>query len=179
MDSGRKQNNETIFSFVQEFQINVQDLRTKVQPFDDATEKEQMDIWTAELYRNQSLLFSQIENIYQDFDAKIKDLAEQSREISLKAQFMELYYFVLYQELLVLNQFEDPNKALLKSIHAAQNKMKISEDEIKVAKCKLKEQVGDDSLISPSGRVIDMELLFKPTGDFNENLLIETYTCER
>lgn len=143
-------------------------MRTKVQPFDDAGEKLQMDIWTAELYRNQALLYSQIEGIYQDFDAKIKDCAEQSREISLKAQFMELYYFVLYQELLVLNQFEDPNKALLKSIHVAQDKMKRSEEEIKEAKSKLKEQVGDDSLISPSGRVIDMELLFKPTGNFYE-----------
>lgn len=124
-----------------------------------------MDIWTAELHRNQALLFNEIESIYRDFDAKIKDMDEQSREISLQAQFMELYYFVLYQELLVLNQFEDPNKALLKSMNAAQDKKKRNEEDIKVAKCKLKDQVGDDSLVSPNGNVIDMELLFKVTGD--------------
>lgn len=150
---------------LQEFRLNVQNLRTKPASFDDASEKQRMDIWTAELHRNQALLFSQIECIYQDFDAKIKDMAQQSRDISLRAQFMELYYFVLYQELLVLNQFEDPNKALLKSINAAQDKMKRNEDEIKVAKCKLKDQVGDDSLVSPNGKVIDMESLFRATGE--------------
>lgn len=121
-----------------------------------------MDIWTAKLHRNQALLYNQIETIYKDFDAKIKNLVEQSREISLNVQFMELYYFVLYQELLVLNQFENPNKALLKSIHVAQDKMKRIEDEIRMTKSMLKEQLGDDSLITPRGRVIDIELLFKP-----------------
>lgn len=124
-----------------------------------------MDIWTAELHRNQALLFSQIESIYQSFDAKINVMAEQSREISLRAQFMELYYFVLYQELLVLNQFEEPNKVLLKTIHAAQKRMKRNEEEIKAIKCKLKEQVGDDSLVCQNGKVIDMELVFKATGE--------------
>lgn len=123
-----------------------------------------MDISTADLYREQALLFSQIENIYRDFDTKLKDVAEQSLVIALQIQFLELYYFVLYQELLVLNQFEDPHKTLLRSIKAAQDKMKAHEEEIKEAKCQLKEHVGDDSLVSTSGKIIDMELLFRATG---------------
>lgn len=123
-----------------------------------------MDISTAKLHRDQALLFFQIERIYDDFDTKIKNVAEQKLEISLEIQFMELYYFVLYQELLVLNRFEDPHKTLLRTINVAQDKMKKNEDEIKLAKCKLKDQVGDDSLVSTSGKVIDMELLFKATG---------------
>lgn len=126
--------------------------------------KPQTDITTATLHREQALLFSQIEYIYRDFDAKVKDVAEQSLEISLQIQFLELYYFVLYQELLVLNQFEDPHKVLLRSIKTAQDKMKANEEEIKVAKYKLKEHIGDYSLISTSGKIIDMELLFRPTG---------------
>lgn len=130
----------------------------------DETKKPQMDITTATLHREQALLFSQIEHIYLDFDAKIKDAAEQSLEISLQIQFLELYYFVLYQELLVLNQFEEPHKALLRSIKMAQDKMKVHDDDIKVTKTKLKEHIGEDSLVSPSGKIIDMELLFKATG---------------
>lgn len=126
--------------------------------------KQQMDIKTATLYREQALLFSQIERIYRDFDEKIKDAAEQGLEISLQIQFLELYYFVLYQELLVLNQFEDPHKALLRSIKMAQDKMKAHDDDIKVTKTKLKEQIGEDSLVNTSGKIIDMELLFRPTG---------------
>lgn len=126
--------------------------------------KQQMDIAAAQLHREQALLFSQIERIYRDFDAKIKNAAEQSREISLQIQFLELYYFVLYQELLVLNQFEDPHKVLLRSIKAAQDKMKAHDEEIKVTKYKLKQQIGDDSLASTSGKIIDMELLFRATG---------------
>lgn len=119
---------------------------------------------TATLHRDQALLFSQIESIYRDFDAKIKDAAEQSLEISLQIQFLELYYFVLYQELLVLNQFEDPHKVLLRSIKMAQDKMKAYEEEIKVTKYKLKEHIGEDSLVSTSGKIIEMELLFRATG---------------
>lgn len=127
-------------------------------------QQQQMDITTAQRHRQQALLFAQIESIYRDFDAKIKDAVEQSLEISQQIQFLELYYFVLYQELLVLNQFEDPHKALLRSIKAAQDKMKAHEEEIKVAKYKLKQHIGDDSLVSPSGKIIDMELLFRATG---------------
>lgn len=126
--------------------------------------KQQMDIAIAQLHREQALLFSQIESIYQDFDAKIKDAAEQSREISLQIQFLELYYFVLYQELLVLNQFEHPHKALLRSIKTAQDKMKAHDEDIRVTKYQLKQQIGDDSLVSTSGKVIDTELLFRATG---------------
>lgn len=126
--------------------------------------KQQMDIMTAQLHREQALLFSQIESIYRDFDAKIKDAAEQSRENSLHIQFLELYYFVLYQELLVLNQFEDPHKVLLRSIKTAQDKMKAHDEEIKTKKHKLRQQIGDDSLVSTSGKIIDTELLFRATG---------------
>lgn len=126
--------------------------------------KQQMDIMTEQLHREQALLFSQIESIYRDFDAKIKDAAEQSRENSLHIQFLELYYFVLYQELLVLNQFEDPHKVLLRSIKTAQDKMKAYDEEIKATKHKLRQQIGDDSLVSTSGKIIDTELLFRATG---------------
>lgn len=149
----------------QEYETNVQILRTNPLPLDISNEmKQQMDLTAAQLYREQSLLYSQIERIYWDFDGKVGDAAEQSLEISLHIQFLELYYFVLYQELLVLNQFEDPHKALLRSIKAAQDKMKAHDEDIKVAKYKLKQHIGDDSLVSPSGKIIDMELLFRATG---------------
>lgn len=126
--------------------------------------KQQMDIKTATLYRDQALLFWEIEHIYRDFDAKIKDAAEQSIEISLQIQFLQLHYFEMYQELLVLNQFEDPHKTLLRSIKAAQDRMKAHGETIKVAKYKLKEHFGEDSLVSTSGKIIEMELLFRATG---------------
>lgn len=142
----------------------MKDLQTKLQPFDDSNGKHHMDIWTAELNKSQTILFTQIESIYQDFDAKIDDIAEQSIDISLKVQFMELYYFVLYQELLVLNKFEQPHKSLLKSIDATTDKIKQLEDEIKVAKLKFKDQMGDDALVDTNGKIIEMELLFKANG---------------
>lgn len=123
-----------------------------------------MDIWTTELHREQALLFSQIESIYQDFDVKIDDLSEHSVDISLKIQFMELYYFVLYQEIMVLSRFEEPHKSLLKSIDATIEKMRKNEEEMKMAKGKFREQLGDDALIDPSGKIIEMELLFKSNG---------------
>lgn len=142
----------------------MKDLQTKLQPFDESNGKHCMDIWTAELNKAQTILFTQIENIYQDFDAKIDDIAEQSIDISLKVQFMELYYFVLYQELLVLNKFEQPHKSLLKSIDATTDKIKQLEDEIKMAKSKFKDQMGDDALVGTNGKIIEMELLFKANG---------------
>lgn len=149
----------------QEYETNVQILRTKPTSSEISIEmKQQMDITVATLYRDQALLFSEIESIYRDFDAKIMDAAEHSLKISLEIQFLELYYFVLYQELLILNQFEDPHKALLRSIKAAHDKMKAHEDEIKVVKNRLKEHIGEDSLVSTSGKIIDMELLFAATG---------------
>lgn len=123
-----------------------------------------MDIWRAELNKQQTLLFTQIENIYHDFDGNIEDIAEYSIEISLKIQFMELYYFVLYQELLVLNKFEQPHKVLLSSIDATNDKMKQLEEEIKLTKQKFKEQMGDDALVDTNGKIIEMELLFKANG---------------
>lgn len=150
----------------QEYETTVQILHTTPLPVDalNEMEKQQMDIKSATLYCEQALLFSQIDRIYRDFDAKIKDAAEQSLEISLQIQFLELYYFVLYQELLVLNRFEEPHKALLRSIKTAQDKMKANDDEIKATKHQLKEYIGEDSLVSTSGKIIDMELLFRPTG---------------
>lgn len=150
----------------QEYETTVQILRTNPLLSDNVSNemKRQMDITTAQLHREQALLFSQIECIYRDFDAKIKDAAEQSREISLRIQFLELYYFVLYQELLVLNQFEEPHKALLRSIKAAQDKMKALDEDIKVTKYKLRQHIGDDSLVSTSGKIIDTDLLFRATG---------------
>lgn len=139
-------------------------MRTKLLPIEEFGGKHEMDIWTAELHREQSLLFAQIERIYHDFDEKIKDIAEQGLDISLQAQFMELYYFVLYQELLVLNRFEEPHNELLQSISESHEKMRKYDDEIKLAKCKLKEVVGDDALVSTSGKLIDMELLFRANG---------------
>lgn len=139
-------------------------MRTKLLPIEEFGGKHEMDIWTAELHREQSLLFTQIERIYHDFDEKIKDIAEQGLDISLQAQFMELYYFVLYQELLVLNRFEEPHNELLQSISESHEKMRKYDDEIKLAKCKLKEVVGDDALVSTSGKLIDMELLFRANG---------------
>lgn len=144
--------------------INVKDLQTKLQPYDDSNEIDCMDIWTAELNREQTLLFTQIETIYQDFDAKIDDISEQSIETSLKIQFMELYYFVLYQELLVLNKFEEPHKSLLKSIDVTNEKIKSLEEDLKLAKQKFKEQMGDDALVDTNGKIIEMELLFKANG---------------
>lgn len=142
----------------------MKDLQTKLQPFDESNGKHCMDIWMAELNKAQTILFTQIENIYQDFDAKIDDIAEQSIEISLKVQFMELYYFVLYQELLVLNKFEQPHKSLLKSIDVTTDKIKQLEDEIKMVKSKFKDQMGDDALVDTNGKIIEMELLFKANG---------------
>lgn len=139
-------------------------MRTKLLPIEEFGGKHEMDIWTAELHREQSLLFAQIERIYHYFDEKIKDIAEQGLDISLQAQFMELYYFVLYQELLVLNRFEEPHNELLQSISESHEKMRKYDDEIKLAKCKLKEVVGDDALVSTSGKLIDMELLFRANG---------------
>lgn len=139
-------------------------MRTKLLPIEKFGGKHEIDIWTAELHREQSLLFTQIERIYHDFDEKIKDIAEQGLDISLQAQFMELYYFVLYQELLVLNRFEEPHNELLQSISESHEKMRKYDDEIKLAKCKLKEVVGDDALVSTSGKLIDMELLFRANG---------------
>lgn len=139
-------------------------LQTKLQTFDESNEIDCMDIWTAELNKEQTLLFTQIESIYQDFDTKIDDIAEQSIEISLKVQFMELHYFVLYQELLVLNNFEKPHKSLLKSIEATNDKMKQLEEEVKLTKSKFKEQMGDDALVDTNGKIIEMELLFRANG---------------
>lgn len=139
-------------------------MQTKLLPIEELCKKHELDIWTAEIHKEQSLLFTQIERIYHDFDEKIKDIAEQGLETALQAQFMELYYFVLYQELLVLNRFEEPHNELLRSINESHEKMRKYEDEMKLAKCKLKEVVGDDALVSTNGKLIDMELLFKANG---------------
>lgn len=147
----------------------MKDLRTKLQPFNESNEKDKMDIYTAELYKQEAILFAQIESIYQDYDGKINYISEQSLETSLQIQFMELYYFVLYQELLVLNKFEEPHKLLLKSIDATNEQMKRHEEEIKQMKIMFKEQVGDDALVDPNGKIIEMELLFKAIGMKNKN----------
>lgn len=123
-----------------------------------------MDIWTAELHKERALLFAQIESIYRDFDAKVDDLCDQSIEISLKIQFMELYYFVLYQEILVLNRFEEPHKTLLQSIDATNDKLRRNDEEMRITKAKFKEQLNDDALISPGGKIIETEILFKANG---------------
>lgn len=142
----------------------MRDLQTKLQPFNEPNEKHEMDIHKAQLYKEQAILFVQIENIYRDFDAKIDEISEQSLDISLRIQFMELYYFVLYQEVLVLNKFEEPHKSLLKSIDATNEQMKKHEDEMKLIKAMFKEQVGDDALVDPNGKIIEMEMLFRAIG---------------
>lgn len=142
----------------------MKDLQIKSNLFHECKDKEEMDIWSAELQKEKALLFAQIENIYRDFDAKIDDLCEQSIEISLKIQFMELYYFVLYQQILVLNKFEEPHKSLLQSIDTTNDKLKRNDEEMRIAKAKFKEQLNDDALIDPSGKIIEMELLFKVNG---------------
>ncbi|XP_031617014.1 uncharacterized protein LOC116336928 isoform X2 [Contarinia nasturtii] len=141
--------------------MNIKYLKTKQKPFDESNEKHRMDIWTIDLHKTMNSLFFQIENIYQDFDVKIKNIVEQSIEISLKVQFKELYYFVIYQELLVLNKFEKPNKALLKSIELTIDKLQTNEEELTTAKSKFKKLMKDDALIDTNGKIIEMEVLFK------------------
>lgn len=110
------------------------------------------------------MLLEQIESIYQEFDERIEQMAEEMLEISLKVQFMELYYFVLYQELMVLHKFEEPHKLLIKSMSATTEKMKKYEDEMKILKHKFKEQLGDDALLDENGKIIDTERFFKAIG---------------
>lgn len=123
-----------------------------------------IDIRSAELFREQALLSFQIESIYVDFDKKIDDAVEQHLEFSLKLQFFELYYFVFYQELLVLSQFEEPHKSLLRSIDAANEDLKRQDELIGREKHKFKAYLADTAPVDSHGKIIDLELLFKTTG---------------
>lgn len=139
-------------------------MHTHLKLYNELCEKEQVDIGAATLYNEQALLLQQIENIYTDFDGQIEKMMEESLEICLKVQFIELYYFVLYQELLVLSNFEEPHKLLLKSMDTTTERMRKYEDEIRIFKHKFKEQLGDDALLDSNGKIIDTELLFKAIG---------------
>lgn len=139
-------------------------MHAQLEPLTELKAKQQVDIWTATLYSEQALLFEQIENIYQTFDEKIEQMAEEKLDITLKVQFIELYYFVLYQELLVLSKFEEPHKLLLESMDATADKMKQCEDEIKNLKHKFREQFHDEVLLDGSGKIIDTELFFTAIG---------------
>lgn len=144
--------------------MDVKDLQTKLNILDESNEKRQMDIWPAELYKKKIMLFTQIEKIYQNFDVKIDHLAEESIDIFLKVHFMEAYYFVLYQELLILNKFEKSHELLLKSVDSTTDKLRKNEEEIMLSKAKFKEKMGVDALANTNGKIIDMELLFKSNG---------------
>lgn len=139
-------------------------MHAQLEPLTELKAKQQVDIWTATLYSEQALLFEQIENIYQTFDEKIEQMAEEKLDITLKVQFIELYYFVLYQELLVLSKFEEPHKLLLESMDETADKMKQYEEEIKNLKHKFREQFHDEVLLDGSGKIIDTELFFRAIG---------------
>lgn len=139
-------------------------MHAQLEPLTELNAKQQVDIWTATLYSEQALLFEQIENIYQTFDEKIEQMAEEKLDITLKVQFIELYYFVLYQELLVLSKFEEPHKLLLESMDETADKMKQYEEEIKNVKHNFREQFHDEVLLDGSGKIIDTELFFKAIG---------------
>lgn len=79
-----------------------------------------------------------IERIYREFDVQIKSLSHKYNEVQLKLKLMELHCLTLYQELLIIDQFEEPEKALLETIAALSMQMMRVEDEIKCSKMKLK-----------------------------------------
>lgn len=73
------------------------------------------------MIKNRALLLADIENIYSQFDATVESKVTEKMEISLKLKFMELHYFVIYQELIMSIEFEEPYQVLTE----AQNQLNI------------------------------------------------------
>lgn len=140
--------------------MNIKDIEMK---YVDA--EEPIDRPTAELLRDQSLLLHDIEEIYQNFDSEIEFLSNSSLEIAFKLKFMEMHYLVIYQELTIIGQFEEPEKLLFETIGDLTMQMKRIEEEIKGFKFKLKEFIGLEQCSQTSkGSLDSINSFFKSNG---------------
>lgn len=97
-----------------------------------------MNRHTAKSQLTQAINLNDIEQMYRAFDVQIKLLSHKYHEVELKLKLKELHCLTLYQELLIIDQFEEPEKALLETIAALSTQMMHVEDEIKCSKLKLK-----------------------------------------
>lgn len=151
---------------MQEFDLNVPLIDVREIHIRDVDVVDSMDgIFTAELQRDKALILNDIEEIYENFDSEIKSLSNSRSEILFKLKFMELHYLVVHQELMIIGQFEEPEKLLLETIGVLAMQMKRIEEEIKGFKFKLQEFVGMEQGSQASKSSLDeINMFFRLNG---------------
>lgn len=117
----------------------------------------------------QKCLSNEIENIYQSFDADLKTVNDSRYEIALDLKFMELHYLTVYQEVMLFNQFEEPQKLLLEAIAELTIKERQIERKIEIKKISLKRwiEMGNEDWTSEA--VNNISALLKFCGLFRIN----------
>lgn len=123
-----------------------------------------VDIETAQMALEQKYLSNEIEDIYQSFDSELKTVNDARYEIALDLKFMELYYLTVYQELMLFNQFEEPQKLLLEAIGDLTVKGRQIEREIEIKKIPLKRWIELENEDWTNEAAIEMCALFKLSG---------------
>lgn len=86
----------------------------------------------------EAITLNDIETIYRHFDVDISSLSRYHTEVQLKLKLMELHCSKIYQELLIIVQFEEPEKALLETLAAISSQLIRVEEDLKFNKSKLK-----------------------------------------
>lgn len=95
--------------------------------------------WTkANQKLNQAISFNDVEQITQNFDTTLESLAQHKSQVQLELKLMKLRCLVIYQELLIIDQFDEPEKAILETIATLSTQLVRIEEEIKCQKFKLK-----------------------------------------
>lgn len=132
---------------------------------DEANKCNPMNMWSIDLHTQQAQLSYEIENIYKSFDTKIETIANEHIEIALSIKLNELHYLTIYQELMLYNQFEEPQKLLLETIADCQIKEKEIEKEIEKVKLPLKKLIELESDDDVDEYLIhDLNSFIKSTG---------------
>lgn len=123
-----------------------------------------MDIESAQVLLEQKILSVEIENIYQSFDSELKTVNDAHYEIALDLKFMELYYLTVYQELMLFNQFEEPQTLLLEAIGDLTIRGRQIEREIEIKKVPLKKWIEMENEDWTNEAAIELCALFKFSG---------------
>lgn len=123
-----------------------------------------MDIESAQMLLEQKFLSDEIENIYKSFDTELKTVNDARYEIALDLKFMESYYLTVYQELMLLDQFEEPQMVLLEAIGDLTIRGRQIEREIEVKKIPLKTLIEMENEDWTNEAAIEISALFKHSG---------------
>lgn len=114
---------------------DLNELRRKQAPVADS---EVVSRSSSERRLKEAIILNDIETIYRHFDVEISSLSRYHTEVQLKLKLMELHCSKIYQELLIIVQFEEPEKALLETLAAISSQLIRVEEDLKFNKSKLK-----------------------------------------